>query len=385
MRVVLSTIGTFHLFDLARELHTHAALTQIFTGYPHFKLKGHGLPEGKVRCFPWVHGPFMALAAKWNPSSGWVRAWEQLDRSSFDHHVSRHIPAADVFVGMSGSTLYSGRVARERGMRFVCDRGSSHIVTQDRLLREEERLWGLPERGVDPWVVEREMAEYEAADSITVPSSFSVRSFTDQGVPASKLRYLPYGVNFTKFRPAAPPDGQRFDVLFAGAMSLRKGVPYLLKAFQRLAHPKKSLTFAGAVSPSLISLMKSHGLWSDHIQVLGHIDQERLRHIMSRSHVTVLPSIEDGFGLVMAQAMACGCPVIASEHTGAVDLYEHGRHGFIVPIRRSDLLADALQQLADTPSLRDSMSAASLERVQQINGWAEYGKQAMRIYTELLT
>lgn len=385
MRVVLSTIGTFHLFDLARELYAHAALTQIFTGYPRFKLQGQGLPDSAVCSFPWVHSPYMALAAKWNPSSSGVRAWERADRTIFDRYVSRHIPAADVFVGMSGSTLYSGQAARERGLRFVCDRGSSHIVTQDQLLREEERQWGLPERGVDPWVVDREMAEYESADCITVPSSFSVRSFTDQGVPASKLRYLPYGVDFTKFRPATPPDRQRFDILFAGAMSLRKGVPYLLKAFQRLSHPQKSLTFAGAVSPLLISLMKRHGLWSDHIQVLGHIDQNRLRHIMSRSHVTVLPSVEDGFGLVMAQAMACGCPVIASEHTGAVDLYEHGRHGFIVPIRQSELLADALQQLADTPSLRDSMSAASLERVQQINGWSEYGKQAMRIYTELLT
>ena len=61
MRVVLSTIGRFHTFDLARQLHKRDKLKSVFSGYPSFKLRNEGLPKDKVRTFPWLHAPFMCL------------------------------------------------------------------------------------------------------------------------------------------------------------------------------------------------------------------------------------------------------------------------------------------------------------------------------------
>jgi alpha-maltose-1-phosphate synthase len=104
---------------------------------------------------------------------------------------------------------------------------------------------------------------------------------------------------------------------------------------------------------------------------------------MSTSHVMVLPSIEDGWGLVMGQAMACGCPVISSDHTGGPDLYSHGVEGFIVPIRSADAIAQSLQQLADDPHLRQSMSEAALRRVKSLGGWEDYGRQYAAFLQEL--
>jgi glycosyltransferase involved in cell wall biosynthesis len=94
---------------------------------------------------------------------------------------------------------------------------------------------------------------------------------------------------------------------------------------------------------------------------------------MSSSHVLVLPSVEEGFGLVMAQAMACGCPVIASSATGAEHLFSDNEAGFIVAPRDTDALADRLQQLADDTALRQRMSAAALECVRHLGGWDNYG------------
>jgi len=384
MKVVLSTLGKFHTFDLARELHRHSALVGVYTAYPRFKLRGEELPADKIHTFPWLHTPYMAWAGRERLGVRLLRAWEWLDRAALDRHVARQLPACDVFVGLSSSALLTGREARRRGARYVCDRGSTHIRAQDAWLRDEHERWGFDYPGIDPRIIDREEAEYAEADCITVPSAFNVRSFVDQGVPARKIRRLPYGVNLERFQPSGAPDPDRFDVLFAGAMSLRKGIPYLLRAYRAVQHPRKSLSFAGAVSGELVAKMRSLGLWPDDVRLLGHLAQPDLRDAMSRSHVMVLPSIEEGLALVQAQAMACGCPVIGTPNTGAEDLFVDGEEGCIVPARDSDALADRLQRLADRPEWRAQLSLRARAKVQRAGGWRDYGDQAMTLYRELI-
>ncbi len=78
--------------------------------------------------------------------------------------------------------------------------------------------------------------------------------------------------------------------------------------------------------------------------------------------------------MVIGEAMACGCPVIASTNTGASELIKEGVEGYIVPIRSPDVIADRLQQLADQPELREDMGQAALNRVQNLGGWDAYGE-----------
>jgi glycosyltransferase involved in cell wall biosynthesis len=96
---------------------------------------------------------------------------------------------------------------------------------------------------------------------------------------------------------------------------------------------------------------------------------------MSRSHVLALASVEEGLALVMGQAMACGCPVIATKATGAEDLFSDGVEGFIAADRDIDAITDRLQRLVDDPTLRAQMGAAALERVKNLGGWDEYGER----------
>lgn len=384
MKVALSVLGKFHTFDLARELHAHGVLAGVLTGYPRFKLRAERLPDTSIHTFPWVLGPYMANPIKSRMPRSWIREWENLAATTFGEWTARALPECDVYVGLSGSALKAGQMQQARGGRYVCDRGSSHIRVQDTLLREEHKAWGVPFAGIDRRAIEREEAEYAQADCITVPSAFAHRSFVDQGVASEKVRLLPYGVNLSRFEPSGTPDPARFDVLFVGAMTLQKGVPYLLQAFKRLRHSAKSLTFAGSVSPKIIALMKAQGLWSEEIQVLGHVPQLDLKQLMSTCHVLVLPSVQEGLAMVMAQAMACGCPVIASENTGARDLFDDGHEGFIVPIRDPLALADRLQRLIDEPDLRTRMGEASLARVKRMGGWRDYGQRALGVYQELL-
>ncbi len=87
---------------------------------------------------------------------------------------------------------------------------------------------------------------------------------------------------------------------------------------------------------------------------------------------------------VQAQAMACGCPVIGTTHTGASDLFKDGGEGFIVPIREAPQIAERLQWLADEPDLRGQMSGAALARVKEIGGWRAYGAVAFNTYASLM-
>jgi len=384
MKVALSTPGKFHTFDLARELYAYGALAGIFTGYPRFKLHNEGVPQELIHTYPWVQVPYMVFPWKHLLPKSIIWQWELLTAVPLGNWVARNLPECDLYVGLSGSSLSAGKKARQRGARYICDRGSAHIRVQDQLLREEHTLWDMPFAGIDPRTIVREEAEYAEADLITVPSIFSYRSFIEQGIPAEKLRLLPYGVNVSRFQPVAEPTVGQFDILYVGAMSLQKGIQYLVQAYQKINHPNKSLTFVGAPSQELIKMLKMRGLWPADVKVLGHMPQTELKNIMSRSHALVLPSVQDGFGMVMTQAMACGCPVIASRNTGGEDLFNDCDEGYIVPIRDVDALAERLQQLADKPEERTAMGQRALARVLALGGWREYGEKAIAIYSEAL-
>jgi starch synthase len=170
-------------------------------------------------------------------------------------------------------------------------------------------------------------------------------------------------------------------VLFAGSVGLRKGVPYLLEACAKVRHPAKRLRVAGALNPDLRTVLGR--LPQEQVEMLGAVSQPRLAELMSTSHVMVLPSIEEGLALVQGQALACGCPVLASTNTGGEDLFTDGVEGFIVPVRDVEALTDRMQQLVDDPALRQRMSEAALQRVRSIGGWKEYGDRWESLLEEL--
>jgi starch synthase len=268
-------------------------------------------------------------------------------------------------------------------MTYVCDRGSTHVRHQHDVLVAEHQRWGLSFAGIDPRIIEREEAEYAAANMITVPSAYVKQTFVERGVPDARVSVLPYGVDLERFQPVDRPGEDSFDLLFVGGVNLRKGAAYLLQAFHALEHPRKTLTIAGVPEAAVVDMLWRKGLMTDAVQLLGHVPQAQLKQLMSRSHALVLPSVEEGLAMVMAQAMACGCPVVATHNTGATDLYADGVEGYIVGAGDAIALTERLQHLADAPEVQRRMSAAALRRVQSLGGWATYGDDAMRLYCQL--
>lgn len=354
-------------------------LEAIYTGYPRARLRGEHLPDRLIRPYPYFQTAYMAGHRFGLSGKAWAKQLAWWSCVSLDAHIARTLPegggsGCDALVALSGCGLKSGLKVRERGGVYVCDRGSSHIRYQNTLMQEEYRRHGLDSAAVatDPRMIEREEAEYAEADVIAVPSTFALRSFVERGVLEEKLRRIPYGVDLSRFYPDGAPAPERFDVLFVGSASLRKGIPYLLEAFARLKRPGKRLTIVGQAQDEVKPMIARYAA-KEEIVCAGHLPQPRVREMMSRHHVMVLPSIEEGLALVQAQALACGCPVIATTNTGAEDLFDDGAEGFIVPIRDPEALAERMQRLADCPDERQLMSEAALLRVQSIGGWDRYG------------
>jgi starch synthase len=381
MRVALATIGKFHTFDLARQLLRYDALAVILSGYPRFKLKDFGIPEERLKTFPWVHAPLMRLPSATPETIR--RAVQRLDSETMDYFTKYSLPPCDIFHWLSGAHIRTARSAREKGSILIVDRGSTHIVHQDLILREEYDRLKIPFGGVDKAAIRRELAEYQIADAITVPSRAARSTFIAQGVAATKVKLIPYGVDITRFTPQQRPGISQFEVLFVGGLSVRKGLSYLFEAFDNVDHPAKHLHLVGAESADYESVLGRYRGRPD-ITFYGHLNQPELNRRMSRSTVMVLPSIEEGLALVQAQAMASGCPVIATTATGAEDLFSDGVEGYIVPPRDVEALAGRLQQIADTPGLADSLGEAARTRVTQLGGWNAYGDQMMQLYESLL-
>jgi glycosyltransferase involved in cell wall biosynthesis len=379
VKVVLSTVGRFHMFALARELERRGTLERIYTGFNWSSVARERVARGKVSTFPWIR-PILMAAGRFDihlPPAV-ADAIHSISLTTLDMYVRSSLPDCDIFVGHEGVGLWSGEAAQRRGAAYVCDRGCTHIGWKEALLESEFDRVGLRWPG-RPGSYGRELAEYDRADLIVVPSAFARDSFVKSGVRSEKVAVAAYGVDLSRFGPVERADRDHFDVLFVGVLSVRKGAHDLLAAFEALEVSNKRLTIVGPVRPEIMAALGAR-LAAPNIRLLGAVPQTQLKLVYGASDVMVLPSIEEGLALVQAEALACGCPVIATPNTGSSELMTDGVEGFIVPIRSPAAITERLGQLALDPARREAMSAAALSRVSLIDGWTQYGDRMMEIY-----
>jgi glycosyltransferase involved in cell wall biosynthesis len=374
LRVAVSSIGRFYMFDLARALRQAGDVVSLFTGYPRLKVDPDLRPVARTRPW-WVLAGYARTLVPPMPTGTW---WAQRSLDDFGPWLARTLDpdTVDVLDAIAGTGWEAGRVLRRHGKPWICNRGSTHILTQKALLEEEHRRWDAPapdfSRGID-----RCLGEYEECDAVIVPSRFAKRSFVDQGVAAEKVFVCPYGVDLSMFSPR-PKEDDRFRVLFVGAFSIRKGIGDLFEAVRPLVRRDQGeLWLVGSRTPDGVELLRRN---ADIVIDKGVQPRAALAWFYSQASVVVLPSVEDGFGLVLAQAMACGVPVIASANTGGEDLFTDGVEGFVVPARAPDVLRERLQWMLDNPVRRREMGAAARERVKDLGGWASFARDSRNVY-----
>jgi alpha-maltose-1-phosphate synthase len=284
--------------------------------------------------------------------------------AAFDRWAAREwAHKADVYWGFQGSCLFSLRAARRVGTVAVAEFATAHVTRAERLLSREAELhpeWAdsISNLYFPDWYRERLELEPHAADFCLAASEFTRQSLLEAGVPAEKVKLLPLGADLADFTPVERTTNGPFRILFVGGVGQRKGVKYLLEAYKQMRTDNTELVLAGPMVGSGRALEQYRGMYT----YLGRLDQKDVIREMHRCHVLVLPSVFEGFGLVIPEAMATGIPVIASTHTAGPEIIREGEDGFVLAPDDVSGLATRLSWLAGHRAGTAVMGRAAAER-----------------------
>jgi starch synthase len=237
--------------------------------------------------------------------------------------------------------------------------------------------------GEPDWKIKRKEQEIELADHIFVASSIAKRSLLDIGISAERISVIPYGAPIEYFHPQPKLD-PLFRALFVGRVSPRKGVHHLLQAWQELHLPKAELLLVG-----IHELPKNWlAQYEDSVRHIPSVPHATLNQYYSSANVLVFPSLMEGFGLVLLEAMACGIPVITTTNTAGPDILTDGVEGFIVPIGDTQALKEKLEWCYHHPKVLLEMGKLARQKAEKLT-WSLYrqrlAKHVQAILSDSLT
>ena len=291
-----------------------------------------------------------------------------LSKIQQDKACKNFFDVANVFVFYNGSGLTSLKYAKKKGVITIVEAVNSHVDYQENLLRNEYKELGLTWHPFHQREKKRRLLEYEQADYILLPSQFVKQSFLQYGFPENKLLKVPYGFHHFKTSFVSNHTEKPFTVLYVGSVSIRKGLRYLLAAFEKLSLPYKKLVITGPMSNDTSIDIKSI---DSNVVFTGVLKGEALQKVYANADVFCLPSIEEGLALVLGEALSFGLPIIATENTGASDIFTDGEEGFIVPIKSSEAIWEKLETLAHNEVLLHYMREKAVAKSSSLHGWKQ--------------
>jgi glycosyltransferase involved in cell wall biosynthesis len=210
-------------------------------------------------------------------------------------------------------------------------------------------------------------SEVKLASHFVCASSLTKKSLTFKGISKDKIKVIPYGVDTTKFTFSKRKQTAIFKVIFIGSLNQRKGITYLLDALAEMNNVELTIITRGIYDESLIQN------YTFPIHIVIDVPHDKLQEELHKAHCFVLPSILEGFGQVILEAMATGIPVIATENTAAIDIIENGVDGFVTPIREVQAIKESLEKLQADFSLVQTMGKAAYEKA-KIYTWEKFRK-----------
>jgi glycosyltransferase involved in cell wall biosynthesis len=366
-RVLVAHAGKQHAYRHALAVQKAGCLTRFVTsGY----YCPERFPDRIVACRPTMDALLRRRHLEGLDASRIVRRWglelpELLGRTMFgngaltewlvylrdarfDRWVARRWAAAgDVYWGFQGSCLESLRAVRAAGKMGVAEFATAHVTLAVRLLAAESEKhpeWAdtISNFRFPDWYRRRLEQEPREADFCIAASEFTRKSLLEAGIAAERIKLLPLGADLHEFCPSARSTDGPFRMLFVGGVGQRKGIKYLLEAYRKMRGAGTELVIVGPPMGSGKALERYRGDYT----YLGRMDQKGVIEQMHRCHVLVLPSVFEGFGLVVPEAMASGMPVIASTHSIGPEIIRDGEDGFVLEPDDVEGLAAKLDWLA---------------------------------------
>jgi glycosyltransferase involved in cell wall biosynthesis len=394
-KVVVSHPGRQHSHQLALALAAEEMLAAYLTGVPAHPFaagrwgrpfiaryaEAYAIPlDPKLtrHCFV---SPFVRRIASRIGTSAARVDWTHRADSWFDRWAARQLAAsgAGLVVAYENAALHTFREAKRRGMTTVLDASSVHHRFQDQCFAPMESP------AVHHRITRRKDEELDLADAVLTVSSLARQTYVDAGVRPSLVFANPVGVDTDLFKPIdkqvtsggdGPPRLIRF--VYVGSAATLKGLDVLQQAVNALRVAGRSFELT-LVGPEASSLNVSHDAG---IRFSGRLSHSQLAQELPRHDVLILPSYFDSFGMVVAEAMACGLPAIVTERVGAREMIRQDANGLVIPAGDPTALAEALRWFIDHPSLLPAMSHDARLAAERYS-WSAYGRRAVELLTSI--
>lgn len=330
-----------------------------------------------------------------------VTSWASLARSlaaRFDGRKdSPHLAAADRLLSIKAAKVALARQApliaysyyADPAFRVLAGSGLPRVLFQvhphSRFLRElfiremamvpEAKASLMRETEMSPSFTHNDEILAET-DALICASAFTKRSLEAVGLKSS-AHVIGYGVDLNLFSARnVAPTARPLTVGFVGALSQRKGARYLLSALA--AMPKGSVRLIlytrATVERDLI-----RGFESVDVEIRGGLSDVELSADIKRCDVVALPSIAEGFGLVILEAMACGVPVLCTTSTGGADFITHRQNGLLIEPGSADVIQRELEWALTRRDELFQIGQAARQEAEK-HTWAKYRQKFYKAY-----
>ena len=305
---------------------------------------------------------------------------------SLDKKVSTRLTkavkkGADGVYAYEDGALFSFQKAKGLGLQCFYDLPTGYWRAKLRILEEEKRRF--PEwQNTIPGLIDsnekliRKDEEIKSADRIFVASRFTASTLEDFPGALPPVNVIPYGFPLVGLQKDYNSNRKKLPIklLFVGSLSQQKGIANLFNAVSAFGK-SVSLTLVGR-RPRLDCSALNKELSKHHwIPSMSH---HKILQIMREHDVLVFPTLFDGFGLVISEAMSQGTPVIATYNSAGPDLIEHGKNGWLVKAGSTPSLQAAIEQLVLNPLLIAKAGKAAMERA-RLRPWSIYMQELSTI------
>ena len=343
MKIAISTTRQAHYKLPANSFACRGHQVTVFSSTPVRRFRGFD-PSLHHRFVPAPVTLFNALT-RIRPAV-WMN---ELDTALYDRLVSLRIEHQDLFLGGSSGSFYSGTAVQRSGGIFVLDRACPHIQYQQDLVAEEAKKAGGSFRRQSPWFLERQLAEYERADYLLMPSNYSMRTYPEH--IRSKTILAPLCARVAVSPRMSKPDGLPFVVGVVGGEPLRKGYLYLLQAWKELALPNAELRIRSGGEYRRLPVLARLVAEQPSVSIIPYVPD--IGAFYSQCDVFILPSVDDGFGMALFEAMARGVASIATHSTGASELLVNRRDAILIDAGSVEQIKQAIAGLYESAELRE--------------------------------
>lgn len=303
-----------------------------------------------------------------------------------DISKSQHTEGSRFFHFWNGHGLKTARAAKKKGFITIVERNSLHPLDQEATLQKEFKKFNLKYSPTHQISLKRNIKELEEADFVACPSELVYESLLRAGLPKEKVwKPNALGVNFEHYSDITPkpPLEQGLNFIFVGGDPIRKGLYYLLKAWEKISSQQLTnsnhLFIIGTPPKVFDSAPFAYFKGLKGVEVSGWVN---VKEYYEKSHVFVTPSIEDGWGMVLSEAMAAGLAVITSSSMGASEMVTK-ETGFVVEPGSIKELTEKIEYFTKNPEKALAMGKKAQEAAKAYT-WERYGNQLLKNYQELI-